>query len=240
MRRYFGDCSHLDLSEYYGVIGSPEFDMQLFTGKFLPRFKSVQSLSMRYCSHLKSMHLDSILLALIPKQKPKHSLKTLENNENNEEYSNANIAEEGADDSSENVNIVDVPQHNNILISLNLYFCSRLGSRALWKIGERLPNLQNLNLGRCYSITAKSNINALKALIALKNLQRLAISLDPSIDKSKAIEIVSVFMDEDSFPKLNCLDLSHGCEELIEIEDLCDLEETRNMQIIRPKAKGIN
>merc|ERR1712154_238139 len=40
VNKYYGDCMTLDLSEYYGVIGSPEFDHQSFMNDFLPRFKS--------------------------------------------------------------------------------------------------------------------------------------------------------------------------------------------------------
>eukprot|EP01084_Bolivina_argentea_P203000 346748_1 len=41
VNKYYGDCLVLDLSEYYGVIGSPEFDHQSFMNVFLPRFKSI-------------------------------------------------------------------------------------------------------------------------------------------------------------------------------------------------------
>merc|ERR1712038_2075477 len=52
VNKYYGDCINLDLSEYYGVIGSAEFDRRSFLNDFLPKFKSVQSLCLRYCSHL--------------------------------------------------------------------------------------------------------------------------------------------------------------------------------------------
>eukprot|EP01083_Nonionella_stella_P224301 798555_1 len=81
VNKYYGDCINLDLSEYYGVIGSPEFDHQSFMNDFLPKFKCVQSLSLRYCSHLKVVHLDNIIKALTLNNK---------NNKVNNESDNTN------------------------------------------------------------------------------------------------------------------------------------------------------
>ncbi|ETO25429.1 hypothetical protein RFI_11708 [Reticulomyxa filosa] len=58
--RYYGNTKVLDLSEFYGVIGSPEFDEKNFFGTFLPRFHAVSELSLRYCTHLKAAHLDRV------------------------------------------------------------------------------------------------------------------------------------------------------------------------------------
>jgi len=170
---------------------------------FLPKFKSVQSLSLRYCSHLKVVHLDNIIKAL-----------TINNKEKEQEINDDNIK-------------------NEQIKSLNLYFCSRLGSRALWKISSRLINLEYLNLARCYAITADKNINGLKLLGSLP-LKQLSISLDPSIQKAEAIDVYSLLIDEDSFRSLKILDLSHGCEVLHDIEDLSDLTQIRKIQIIKP------
>ena len=204
VNKYYGDCINLDLSEYYGVIGSAEFDRRSFLNDFLPKFKSVQSLCLRYCSHLKVVHLDNIIKALTIKE---------------EESNNAN----SNDDNIKNEQIK----------SLNLYFCSRLNSRALWKISSRLINLEYLNLARCYAITADKNINGLKLLGSLP-LKELAISLDPSIQKAEAIDVYSLLIDEDAFRSLEKLDLSHGCEVLHEIEDLSDLTSIRKIQITKP------
>eukprot|EP01084_Bolivina_argentea_P263256 445497_1 len=216
VNKYYGDCINLDLSEYYGVIGSPEFDHQSFMNDFLPKFKCVQSLSLRYCSHLKVVHLDNIIKAL--------TLNNKNNKVNNEsDNTNDNQQQKQNDDNIKNEQIK----------SLNLYFCSRLGSRALWKISSRLINLEYLNLARCYAITADKNINGLKLLGSLP-LKTLAISLDPSIQKAEAIDVYSLLIDEDSFRSLKTLDLSHGCEVLHEIEDLSDLTQIRKIQIIKP------
>merc|ERR1712154_581709 len=122
---------------------------------------------------------------------------------------------------------------NETISALNLYFCSRLNSRALWKISSRLTNLEHLNLARCYAITADKNINGLKLLGSLP-LRYLAISLDPSIQKAEAIDVYSLLIDEDSFRSLEKLDLSHGCEVLHEIEDLSDLTQIRKIEIKKP------
>merc|ERR1712129_258694 len=122
---------------------------------------------------------------------------------------------------------------NDTITELNLYFCSRLNSRALWKISSRLTNLQELNLARCYAITAEKNINGLKLLGSLP-LKYLAISLDPSIQKAEATDVYSLLIDEDSFRSLETLDLSHGCEVLQEIEDLADLTKIRKIEIKKP------
>eukprot|EP00483_Globobulimina_turgida_P008738 UN08756 len=92
---------------------------------FLPKFKAVQSLSLRYCSHLKVVHLDNIIKALTP-------------NPNANAKLNADREQKVNDDNIKNEQIKE----------LNLYFCSRLGSRALWKISSRLVNLEYLNLAR--------------------------------------------------------------------------------------------
>merc|ERR1719273_1931942 len=81
VNKYFGDCINLDLSEYYGVIESAEFDRRSFLRDFLPKFKSVQSLCLRYCSHLKAVHLDNIIKALTTKNSSKD--KEEEANDNN-------------------------------------------------------------------------------------------------------------------------------------------------------------
>merc|ERR1712154_500228 len=209
VNKYYGDCISLDLSEYYGVIGSPEFDHQSFMNDFLPKFKSVQSLSLRYCSHLKVVHLDNIIKALTINSSSKDKDKVDEANMNDDNIKNEQIK------------------------SLNLYFCSRLGSRALWKISSRLINLEHLNLARCYALTADKNINGLKLLGSLP-LKTLAISLDPSIQKAEAIDVYSLLIDEDSFRALKTLDLSHGCEVLHEIEDLADLTQIRKIEIKKP------
>jgi len=211
VNKYYGDCSNLDLSEYYGVIGSTEFDHKSFMEQFLPKFKSVQSLSLRYCSHLKVVHLDNII-------------KALSTNSQNRDDDKDRDKESGNDDEQ---------IKNEKLKELNLYFCSRLGSRALWKISSRLINLEYLNLARCYQITADKNINGLKLLGSLP-LKELAISLDPSIQKTEAIDVYSLLIDEDSFRSLKKLDLSHGCEVLHEIEDLSDLTQIRKIEIIKP------
>ena len=204
VNKYYGQCDNLDLSEYYGVIGSTEFDHQSFMNEFLPKFKCVESLSLRYCSHLKVVHLDNIIKAL----------------------SSSSSLSEDKDEDEEQIK-------NDKIKKLNLYFCSRLGSRALWKISSRLISLEYLNLARCYAITAEKNINGLKLLGSLP-LQFLAISLDPSIQKTEAIDVYSLLIDEDSFRDLKKLDLSHGCEVLHEIEDLEDLTQIRKIQIIKP------
>jgi len=214
VNKYYSDCTALDLSEYYGVIGSAEFDRRSFLNDFLPRFKSVQSLCLRYCSHLKAVHLDNIIKALT----------TTKNNNNNDDSHNSNA--NGGSNTDDNIK-------NEQIKSLNLYFCSRLGSRALWKISSRLVNLEYLNLARCYAITADKNINGLKLLGSLP-LKELAISLDPSIQKAEAIDVYSLLIDEDAFRSLEKLDLSHGCEVLHEIEDLSDLTQIRKIEIKRP------
>merc|ERR1712228_900142 len=202
-----------DLSEYYGVIGSAEFDRRSFLRDFLPKFKSVQSLCLRYCSHLKVVHLDNIIKALTIKSSSKDKKEDDANNNN-------------ANNNDDNIK-------NEQIKSLNLYFCSRLGSRALWKISSRLINLEYLNLARCYAITADKNINGLKLLGGLP-LKELAISLDPSIQKAEAIDVYSLLIDEDAFRSLEKLDLSYGCEVLHEIEDLSDLTQIRKIQITKP------
>ncbi|ETO15782.1 hypothetical protein RFI_21585, partial [Reticulomyxa filosa] len=243
--RFYGNTKLLDLSEFYGVIGSPQFDEKNFFGVFLPRFHAVSELSLRYCTHLKASHLDRvhslyfylfILVALAPdsdeKKKDKSRRTPRKLKKDNREKPNKNLT------------------------SINLYFCSRLGSNALWKIQIRAPNLQELNIGRCHAITANKDINGLKALVKLP-LRKLTIvcfvakkkkkttitmfklfivlqSLDPSIDKEKAMEVVSLLIHEDSFRELKELDLSHGCEVLGEL-DLSDLHDERNIKVIKPK-----
>lgn len=214
VNKYYENCGNLDLSEYYGVIGSTEFDHKSFMEQFLPKFKSVQSLSLRYCSHLKVVHLDNIIKAL-----------TIIKNEEDKNELN--------DDKDKERENKDEQIKNEKLKKLNLYFCSRLGSRALWKISSRLINLEYLNLARCYQITADKNINGLKLLGSLP-LKELAISLDPSIQKTEAIDVYSLLIDEDSFRSLKKLDLSHGCEVLHEIEDLSDLTQIRKIEIVKP------
>ena len=56
----YRDKKDLDLSEYYGIIGSPEFDSRPFYKIFLAKWKNVESLSLRYCSHLQASHLDRV------------------------------------------------------------------------------------------------------------------------------------------------------------------------------------
>ena len=203
VNKYYGDCSELDLSEYYGVIGSQEFDQQSFVKRFLPKFKSVQSLSLRYCSHLKTGDLDKYLQALTPRS------------------SNDN---EQKGDEEDNVK-------NDRIKKLNLYFCSGLTSRALYKIYSRLTSLEHLILSRCYAITAEKDINGFKWLGTLP-LQSLAISLDPSITKEEATDIISMFLEPDFLCSLKTLDLSHGCEVLRELEDLSDLTQIRKIDIL--------
>eukprot|EP01084_Bolivina_argentea_P004586 8726_1 len=42
---YYRNCISLDLSEFFGIIGGSDFDNRSFMNTFLPKFKSVQSLS---------------------------------------------------------------------------------------------------------------------------------------------------------------------------------------------------
>ena len=203
VNKYYGDCSELDLSEYYGVIGSQEFDHQSFVKRFLPKFKSVQSLSLRYCSHLKTGDLDKYLQALTPRK-------------------SAESDQKGDDDDN---------LKNDRIKKLNLYFCSGLTSRALYKIYSRLSSLEHLNLSRCYGITLDKEINGFNWLSTLP-LQFLAISLDPSITKEEATDLISMFLEPEFLCSLKTLDLSHGCEVLKEIEDLSDLTQIRKIDIL--------
>jgi len=213
--RFYGNTKVLDLSEFYGVIGSPEFDEKNFFVTFLPRFHAVAELTLRYCTHLKAAHLDRMLAALTP---------TSDEEQKNELDKNKNKKKEAQN---------GLTRPNKNLSMINLYFCSRLGSNSLWKIQARAPNLQELNIGRCHAMTANKDINGLKALVKLP-LRKMTISLDPSIDKEKAMEVVSLLIHEDSFRELRELDLSHGCEILGEL-DLSDLHDERNMKVIKPK-----
>ena len=61
----YRDKKSLDLSEFYGIIGSPEFDSRSFFKVFLPKWKNVESLSLRYCSHLQASHLDRVMCLLV-------------------------------------------------------------------------------------------------------------------------------------------------------------------------------
>jgi len=205
VNKYYGDCSELDLSEYYGVIGSQEFDHQSFVKRFLPKFKSVQSLSLRYCGHLKTGDLDKYLQALTTRSSNDSEQKQKENEEDNIK--------------------------NDKIKRLNLYFCSGLTSRSLYIIYSRLTSLEHLILSRCYAITAEQNTNGFKWLGTLP-LQTLAISLDPSIKKDEASDIISMFMEPDFLSSLKTLDLSHGCEVLRELEDLSDLTQIRKIDIL--------
>eukprot|EP00484_Ammonia_sp_Unknown_P027187 CAMPEP_0197046600 /NCGR_PEP_ID=MMETSP1384-20130603/22298_1 /TAXON_ID=29189 /ORGANISM="Ammonia sp." /LENGTH=321 /DNA_ID=CAMNT_0042478425 /DNA_START=44 /DNA_END=1009 /DNA_ORIENTATION=+ len=226
---YYQICTELDLSDYYGVIGNHSFHKDSFYHSFLPKFSSVQSLSLRYCSHLKAVHLDAILKALT--STPSIDLSTalsssapLVINENETLAPSQPAAAVHAQTMAEFV-------PNDRITSLDLYFCSRIGSSTLFKIRARLPNLENLNIGRCYTITANKNVNGFKALESLP-LRQLTISLDPSITKEEATDIYTLLMDEDSFRSLKVLDLSYGCTVMLELD--LDDHEFKSLEIIKP------
>eukprot|EP00485_Elphidium_margaritaceum_P006651 CAMPEP_0202690386 /NCGR_PEP_ID=MMETSP1385-20130828/5385_1 /ASSEMBLY_ACC=CAM_ASM_000861 /TAXON_ID=933848 /ORGANISM="Elphidium margaritaceum" /LENGTH=317 /DNA_ID=CAMNT_0049345647 /DNA_START=1 /DNA_END=954 /DNA_ORIENTATION=- len=235
VNRYYADCTDLDLSEFYGVLGSAEFDMKSFMNDFLPKFKSVSSLSLRYCSHLKVVHLDQIFRALTLESGQGSDDGNSANNNGGSNTANNNnntSTNNGNEDENDESGTTDDCVKNEKIKKLSLYFCNKLNSRALWKISTRLVNLECLDLGRCYL----NNINGLKLLGSLP-LKELAISLDPCIQKTEAIDIYSLLIDEDLFRSLKKLDLSRGCDVLHEIEDLSDLEQQRKIEIIKPAIK---
>ena len=199
----FKDKKTLDLSEYYAVIGTNVFDNESFFGLFLPKWKNVETLALRYCSHLKCCDLKRILLTL-----------TMANN---------NDIENGSD---------KYRQKNRILKDLNLYFCNNLTTDILEYISSNLGGLEKLNIGRCYGITSNNNYTAFRQLIG-SPVKSLTISLDPSILTEDAMDIVSDLTHKESFPNLEFVDLSYGCQILNEI-DLCDLEERLKI-LIKPK-----
>jgi len=188
----------------------------------LLKFRAVSELSLRYCTHLKAAHLDRILAAL--------ALASISDEAKTPRFENPTHK---LDKRKKYIPNGYTAVNKNLTV-LNLYFCSRLGSNSLWKIQARAPNLQELNIGRCHAITANKDINGLKALVKLP-LRKLTLSLDPSIDKENAMEVISLLIHEDSFRELKELDLSHGCEVLGELLDLSDLHDERNMKVIKPK-----
>mmetsp|Transcript_2579 Transcript_2579/g.4919 ORF Transcript_2579/g.4919 Transcript_2579/m.4919 type:complete len:313 (+) Transcript_2579:105-1043(+) len=215
---YYARCTTLDLSDYYGVIGNSDFNLHSFCHVFLPKFRSVQRLSLRYCSHVKTVHLDAILRALT-------SIVASKNSSSSSMHGNVSAAVSSANANEESYK-------NKKIIELDLYFCSKIGSRTLFKISARLPNLKQLNIGRCYAITAEKNVNGFKALECLP-LKKLTISLDPSIEKSECTEIVALLTDEDTFTELKTLDLSYGCQVMMEVDAFSDFEE-KKIKVIRP------
>merc|ERR1719193_1924777 len=116
---------------------------------------------------------------------------------------------------------------------LNLFFSSDCSEAVCAKIVKRLPELRELNLGRCHRITEKSR-HGVQQLGSLQKLERLVLTIDPYITKDLCWQIQSILSQKDNFSSLQELDIqgSVSWEKFsIDIDDLKD----RFKQVIGPK-----
>jgi len=116
---------------------------------------------------------------------------------------------------------------------LNLFFSSDCSDAVCAKIVRRLPELRELNLGRCHRITEKSR-HGVQQLGSLKKLERLVLTIDPYITKDLCWQIQAILSQKDNFPSLRELDIQGSMswdKYSIDIDDLKD----RFDEVIGPK-----
>jgi len=116
---------------------------------------------------------------------------------------------------------------------LNLFFSSACSDAVCAKIVRRLPELRELNLGRCHRITEKSR-HGVQQLGSLKKLERLVLTIDPWISKDLCWQIQAILSQKDNFPSLKELDIQGSIswdKYSIDIDDLKD----RFEEVIGPK-----
>merc|ERR1719193_165523 len=116
---------------------------------------------------------------------------------------------------------------------LNLFFSSDCSEAVCAKIVKRLPELRELNLGRCHRITEKSR-HGVQQLGSLQKLERLVLTIDPYITKDLCWQIQAILSQKDNFSSLQELDIQGSVsweKYSIDIDDLKD----RFKQVIGPK-----
>jgi len=116
---------------------------------------------------------------------------------------------------------------------LNLFFSSDCSEAVCAKIVKRLPELRELNLGRCHRITEKSR-HGVQQLGSLQKLERLVLTINPYITKDLCWQIQAIFAQKDNFSSLQELDIQGSVswdKHSIDIDDLKD----RFKKVLGPK-----
>jgi len=116
---------------------------------------------------------------------------------------------------------------------LNLFFSSDCSEAICAKIVKRLPELRELNLGRCHRITEKSR-HGVQQLGSLQKLERLVLTINPYITKDLCWQIQAIFAQKDNFSSLQELDIQGSVswdKHSIDIDDLKD----RFKKVLGPK-----
>jgi len=116
---------------------------------------------------------------------------------------------------------------------LNLFFSSDCTDAVCAKIVKRLPELRELNLGRCHKVTAKSR-HGVQQLGSLQKLERLVLTIDPYISKDLCWQIQAILAQKDNFSSLKELDIQGSLswdKFSIDLDDLKDRFEV----VIGPK-----